>query len=239
MSARLREVGERLWTAESELRMGGMPLAIRMTVIGRSDGGLILHAPIDIDDSLAAELDALGSVAHVLAPSRMHHLFVLGAARRWPAAKLWAAPGLPAKRPDLLFDEVLGDEAPPALADTIDTVLFAGAPIASEVVCYHGHSRTLICTDLVFNIHHTRSRASQLYLRASKAWQRCAQTPLMRALIRDRNAARHSLERMFAWPFERVIMAHGEIVEHDARRVLAQAVAAIAPDLLHVEPRGG
>lgn len=228
----LREIAPSLWTAEAELAVAGMPLAIRMTVLRRPDGSLILHSPIDIDDALAAELDALGPVAHLLAPNRLHHLYMLGAARRYAEAKTWAAPGLPDKRRELLFDELLGDATPPQLADTIETRLFAGAPLASEVVCFHGQSRTLIVTDLVLNIHATRSWLSRLYLQASGAWQRCAQTPLVRASIRDRSAARRSLERMFEWDFERLIMAHGEIVERDARAVLAAALARLAPDLL-------
>jgi len=227
----LREVAEDLWVADSEMTVGGMPLSIRMTVIRQRDGRLILHSPIEIDDALAAEIDALGPVRDLLAPNRLHHTFLLGAERRWPEASLWGAPGLVEKRPDLVFDEVLGDRSPPALAGTLETLLFAGAPLASEVVCFHGRTRTLIVTDLVFNIQHTRSRLSQLYLRASGAWQRVAQTPLMRMLIRERAAARRSLERMFEWDFDRLIMAHGEIVETNAKPVLAEALAKLAPDL--------
>jgi hypothetical protein len=228
----LQEIAEDVWVAGSEMAVSGFPLEIRMTVIRRPDGGLILHSPIEIDDALAAELDAIGPVCDLLAPSRMHHMFVFGAERRWPDATLWAAPGLPDKRRDLLFDEVLGDATPPAWAGTLETQLFAGCPLASEIVCFHPGSRTLIVTDLVFNIQRSRSGLSRAYLRASGAWQRLAQTPLMRAVIRDRAAARHSLERMFAWDFDRLIMSHGDIVERDAKRQLGEALARLAPDLL-------
>lgn len=220
----LRSVAEDLWVADSEMAVGGMPLGIRMTVIRRASGGLILHSPIEIDDVLADQLEALGPISDILAPNRLHHTYVFGADRRWPDATLWAAPGLPDKRPDLVFDQILGDSTPPALADTLETRLFAGCPMASEVVCFHARSRTLIVTDLVFNIHRTRSRFSRLYLRASGAWQRVAQTPLMRALIRDRDAAERSLDPIFAWDWDRLIMSHGEIVEHDAKPLLERAL---------------
>jgi hypothetical protein len=229
---RLRAVADELWVAGSEIQVAGFPLEIRMTVVRRPGGGLILHSPIEIDDALADELATLGPVGDLIAPNRMHHLFMAGAQRRYPDASAWAAPGLPDKRPDLSFDEVLGDHTPPGLADALETLLFAGAPIASEVLCFHPRSRTLIVTDLVFNLQRTRSRLSEVYLRASGAWQRLAQTPLQRLLVRDRPAARRSLERMFAWEFERVIMAHGDIVEHDAKRKLAATLAKLAPDLL-------
>jgi hypothetical protein len=227
----LQSVAEDLWVAHSEMSVSGFPLEIRMTVIRRPDGGLILHSPIELDDALAAELDALGPVRDLLAPNRLHHTFVFGAERRWPDATLWGAPGLPDKRPDLIFDAVLGDDTPKRLGDTLETMLFAGCPLASEIVCLHPRSRTLIVTDLVFNIQRSRSRLSQVYLRASGAWQKLAQTPLVRAAIRDREAARRSLDRMFAWDFDRLIMSHGEIIERDAKRALAAALAKLAPDL--------
>lgn len=227
----LERVAEELWAAQGELRVSGFPLEIRMTVIRKPDGGLILHSPIEISDALAVDVDALGDVSDILAPSRMHHTFVFGAERRWPDATLWGAPGLPDKRPDLLFDAILGDDTPPELGGAIETRLFAGCPLASEVVCFHPRSRTLIVTDLVFNIQRSRSALSRAYLRASGAWKTVAQTPLMRAVIRDRAAARHSLERIFEWDFDRLIMSHGDIVERDAKRELAAALSKLAPDL--------
>lgn len=226
MPVMLRSVGEELWVADSEMQVGGMPLGIRMTVVRRPDGRLILHSPIAIDDPLAAELARLGPVADLLAPSRLHHTFIGAAKQRWPSATLWGAPGLPDKRRDLEFDAILGDDTPAALADTLETRLFAGAAHVSEILCLHPRSRTLIVTDLVFNIQRTDSRVSELYLRASGAWQTLAQTPLVRALIRDRAAARRSLDRVLAWDFDRLIMSHGDIVEHDAK---AQLTAALTP----------
>lgn len=230
-AGRLRQLAEDLWDAQSEMAIAGMPLSLRMTVIRLPSGKLILHSPIEIDDALAAELDGLGSVAHLLAPNRLHHLYLRGAASRWPDARLWAAPGLPDKRSDLVFDGVLGDVAPDEFEGVLETRLFAGAPISSEIVCYHRPSRTLIATDLVFNFQRSASRLSRFYLRASGAWKRVAQTPLQRMLIRDRRAARGSLARMFEWDFERLIMAHGDVVEHDARGQLARALGRVAPGL--------
>ena len=228
---RLRELSRDLWIVDTQIRVAGAVLGTRMSVLRRPDGSLILHSPIEIDDALAEELEELGPIHDLIAPSRLHHMYLFGADRRWPGATTWAAPGLPRKRPDLVFDAVLGDRTPPQLADTLETCLFAGSPIASEVIVFHRASRTLIVTDLVFNIHQTPSLFSQLYLRASKAWQRCAQTPAVRLLIRDREAARRSLERVFEWDFDRLIMAHGEVIEAGGRAQLARALEPIAPGL--------
>ena len=39
-----------------------------MTVVALDDGGLALISPVSIDDGLAAEIDALGTVRAVIAP---------------------------------------------------------------------------------------------------------------------------------------------------------------------------
>lgn len=223
----LRALADDLWCAEAEIAVARMPLGVRMTVLRRPGGGLILHSPIEIDDALADAIDALGPVEHLIAPNRFHHLFLLGATRRWPEARLWGAPGLPAKRRDLVFDEVLGDDTPEQLADCIELRLIAGAPIVSEVALFHPPSRTLVLTDFVFNIQRSSSRVSRLYLRLSGAWQRLAQTPLTRMLVRDRAAARRSLKAVFEWDFDRLIVAHGDIVEHGGKRRLADALAKL------------
>lgn len=229
----MRPIAEGLWCVEAQMAIAGMPLSLRMTVMRGPGGGLVLHSPVELDDATAEAIDALGPVEHIVAPSRMHHLYVLGAARRWPGAKLWAAPGLPAKRRDLGFDDVIGDRAPEALADTLDVALFVGAPVASELLCFHRSSRTLVVVDLVFNIHSSTSLVSRLYLRSMGGWQRLAQTPVVRAMIRDREGARRSLERVFEWDFDRLVMAHGEIIERGAKAQLAVALEQIAPGLPH------
>jgi hypothetical protein len=48
-------------------------------------------------------------------------------------------------------------------------------------------------------------------------------TYLERLLVRDRAAARRSLERILAWDFERVVVAHGAVLESGGREALRAA----------------
>ena len=45
----------------------------RMNVVRLGDGALLVHSPTPVDDLLAAEIAALGSVAHVIALNCYHH----------------------------------------------------------------------------------------------------------------------------------------------------------------------
>ena len=64
-----------IWTARAPQRFYGIPMGCRMTVARLSDGRLFVHSPIRLEH-VKEDLDALGEVAFVVAPSFIHHLYV-------------------------------------------------------------------------------------------------------------------------------------------------------------------
>jgi hypothetical protein len=52
---------------------------------------------------------------------------------------------------------------------------------------------------------------------------------LIRAGIRDRAAARRSLERILEWDFDRVVMSHGAVLERGGRARLRECFAFLGP----------
>ena len=219
----LRQLDEDLWTLDRPLRVFGLEIGARMTVIRLANGELFLHSPVDLDAATRAALGDLGPVRHIAAPNKVHHLYFAAAAAAFPEAVRWAAPGLAEKRPDLTFDEVLGDTAPAAWADELDQVRLRGAPHVEEIVFHHRASRTLIATDLAFNIRESGSRITRLFLRANGVLGRFGPSRMFRSFIRDRAAARASLDRILEWDFDRVVVSHGVVLQSRGRRVLRDA----------------
>lgn len=202
-----------------------------MTVVRLHSGQLWLHSVIPIDDALAEELAELGEAAHIVAPNRLHHTFLADAMRRYPNARVWAAPGLPEKRRDIAFDEILGDHPPADWANDLDQVHLRGNRWASEVVFLHRASRTLLLTDLLFNIRHAHGRFTRFVLRSMGAWGKLAQSKMWRITTRDRAAATSSVRRVLQWDFDRILLAHGDPVETDAKVALARQVSWLDPAL--------
>ena len=99
----------------------------------------------------------------------------------------------------------------------MEQVLIEGVPRVNEVVFFHVPSRTLIITDLLFNIEQPRGWQSRLVLTLVGARGRVAQSRLWRLVTRDRKAAAESIRRMLSWEPERVVMAHGAILTRDAK----------------------
>ena len=196
-----------------------------MSVIRLREGELFLHSPVSLDPELRGELDGLGTVRFAVAPNRMHHLFIGEYAEAYPKLELFAAPGLETKRKDVAWQGVLGDEAPPAWAGQLEQLFFRGFPLANEVVFFHPPSRTLLLTDLAFNIGSDSPTATRLAFRLLRAYDRFGPSLLERVLIRDRSAGRASLQGILVWDFDRVIVAHGRVLERGGREALRAGYA--------------
>lgn len=230
----LEAITDGLWEARCDLRMmPGFWFNCRMTVIQLPNGELILHSPVRVDDATAAKIDALGTVKYIIAPSLFHHLYVPHARKRWPDAELWAAPKLGKKRPDLTIDHTLGDPMPEAWSGVLDALLIEGCPKLRETVFFHRPTRTLIVTDLVFNIHEPPGALSPWILRAVGAWQRVAQSRLWRTITADRAAAGRSVTQMLDWDFDRLIPAHGRVVHTGAKPKVANGLSWMLSDVGH------
>ncbi len=218
----MQQLHSDLWVTGSPLRFLGLEIGTRMTVVRLPGTELLLHSPIAATPDLVREIAALGPVSYIVAPNRRHHRFVGEWQQVYPNASLYVAPGLETKRADLTIAGVLRDEPEPGWKDSLDQVLLGGFPIANEVVFFHPPSATLIATDLAFNYGSSSPPMTRLAFRLAGTYGRLSPTLLERILVRDRAAFRQSLERILEWPFERVVVAHGEVSETGGREELVR-----------------
>src|SRR5438046_1074227 len=140
-----------VWTDTRRTRFLGVETGSRMTVVRLSSGGLFVASPAALDDATRAEIDALGKVRAVVAPSIFHHLHVAAWMSAYPKAIYAACPGLEWKRPDLAWTCVLGDQPHPVWADDLGQVYFS-ARRENEIDFYHARSRSLLVTDALLNL---------------------------------------------------------------------------------------
>ena len=224
IEAMLREIDTDIWEAGAPQRFLGAEIGTRMTVVRLVDGSLFVHSPIHLDDEIRATLDRIGPVRHVVAPNRYHHLYVADYQRNYPEAKLYAAPGLETKRRDLHFDAVLSDEPPAAWRGQIDQLVFRGFAPLNEAVFLHRPSRTVLFTDLLFNVTHTDSTLTRVALTLDGGFGGPAVARTFRLMMRMRKrTVMDSVARILKWDFDRIILAHGDVVERGAKTVLQDA----------------
>ncbi len=225
----LRQRGTELWTADGQAD-AGVPgflrkydFSTRMTVIRLPSGGLFLHSPVRLDDRLRSELDALGPVRAVVAPNKAHHLFVGDYRVPYPKARFYGALGLQTKRKDLTFFAMLGDEPMPEWRGAVEQKFFRGAPWLNEVVFFHPASRTLLLTDLAFNVPVGKVWGVPFVFKLMGAEGVFGPHRFIRWSIRDGNAALRSLRTILEWDFDRIIVTHGDIVESGGAAKMKQA----------------
>ena len=230
---RLKEHAPGLWTADGQADkkipkfLQKYDFSTRMTVIRLTDGGLFLHSPIRLDEGLRAELGGLGEVRAIVAPNKFHHLYAGDACAAYPSANLYGAPGLPVKRKDLKFAGMLADEARPEWRGDLEQRTIRGMPMLNEVAFFHPSSRTLIATDLIFNVPRDRPWGIPIVSRLLDVGGRFGPSRLGRWLIRDKQAARESLGLIMRWDFDRVIVAHGDVLESGGHKKVRDAFGFI------------
>jgi len=223
-------VPNRLWIREMPLRLFGVELGTRMSVVRLSGegGGLWLHSPVTLHRSLREELDGLGRVRFVVCPNRGHHMFAGEYFAAYPDASFYAAPGLSEKRPDLPFDGVLGDEPEPGWAQDLKQAIFRGERLLREVMFFHRESRTLIVTDLVQSADSGSPLLTRLVKRLMGTYERPGLPLPFRFGFRDKAAARASVERILPWDFDRILLCHGPIVESGGKDVFREAYSFLS-----------
>lgn len=213
-----------LWTLRSETWMGpGVCFPNTMTVLRRSDGGLVLHSPIALDETQAQAIDALGPVTDIIAPNLMHHLHAQATKERYPQATLWGPPGL-AEKEGLSLDRTLSADAE---IPGLQCIPLPSGPKLGEHVFLHPDSGTLVTCDLIFNMQAPKGWAMPMILRMVGC-HGCASTSksLKWVFVKDDFPAfARSVKGLESLHFERLIMNHGQVIDTHAKQRFIDATA--------------
>lgn len=104
----------------------------------------------------------------------------------------------------------------------------------------HRASRTLIAVDLVENFRNETPGTNAIlraWMHIFGMWGRPRPAPELRLFTRDRKAARAALERLLAWDFDRAVIAHGELLDHQPKAAIREAWQWVATrELCRDEP---
>jgi uncharacterized protein DUF4336 len=222
----LQRIGEEIWSYERDIELpGGVRMPGRSTVLRLAGGALVVHAPLPIDETTATEIAAIGDVRLLVAPNRLHWMFLKSAKERYPDARVLGAPGLEKKLGSFPFEPLPARGTIDGIGEALSIERIDGAPSMSEHAFFHAPSSSLIVTDLIFNVRHAKGFLMNVLLRAAGAHEKTAQSRAWRLFVKDRAAAGRSASRILAWDFRRVVMAHGDVVSEDARERTLRALA--------------
>lgn len=219
---RLFPAADNLWSVTAPQSFFGLQLGTRMTVVRLANGGVLIHSPVALQPALRAEVDAIGPVRHIMAPNLGHHLYAGEWADAYPDALVHAAKGLEKRRKDLRIDHALRGSLHEEWRDDLEAVYLAGTMLG-ETVFLHRPSRSLIVADAIENIDTSPHWPTRAYLKLGGIHGRPGVSRGLRPMYRDRPASRRAVDEILTLDFDRIVLAHHEIIETDGVDIFRDA----------------
>lgn len=231
----LKPIAEDIWIVDGSIVRMAMygtfiPFPTRMTIVRLSSGELWCHSPVELTAELKAEIDALGSIRHLISPNKIHYAHIATWAKTYPKATAWASPGVrdraAQQKIEVTFDADLSDEPPPQWAQDIDQFIFRGSRFMDEVVFFHRKSAALILADLIENFEPDKvAKKFRLLLKIAGSADPDGKAPLDLRMTfwGQKEQARSCLQHMLQWEPRKIILAHGRCYESDGTAELRRA----------------
>jgi hypothetical protein len=218
-----RALADGLFSLERRFTLpGGFGIPTRSLAVRLPGGALAVISPLP-DERAQRDVAALGRVACLVAPNSFHYVGLAGWAAAHPTARIFLAPGLRERRPELPAGDELVERAPTPFADVLPHAVLGPHRGVSEVAFFHRPSRTLILTDACFHIREAPWR-DRLGFRLLGAWRRFGPSLTARTvLLRDRARVADWVERLCRFDFGRIVVAHGEVLERGSAAALREA----------------
>ena len=172
----------------------------------------------------------------IVASNNAHNLFFTEWSEAYPAAGRYVSRGIPEKLPDLSKYQFINEVAEPLWSDDLDFAVMTGVPLFDECVFLHRASRSLIVTDLVQNYQGQAAnglaeRIMRNLVLKPLGWRDICLAPPLRFefVVEDRSALNNFLSRLQEWPFGRIVVTHGDVIEDQASEIFADLCARL-PD---------
>ncbi len=221
--SQLLSVADDLWIVDGPevgYRFAGLtlPCPTRMTVF-RIGGDLWLHSPTSVSAALKAQLDAIGTVAWLVAPNSFHYSHIAAWADAYPGAECHVSPDLMPRFIDLPRSALPLDETPPARWASALYQRQVDLGSFTETIFFHRTSATLIVTDLLQNFEADRvvNPVTRLILKVGGSIGPAGTTSIDIRLPawRQRSRLRAVLDQLLAWAPRRIILSHGKCYDAD------------------------
>lgn len=220
----MKELGPGAWLQSHPLLLAGAEFGREVTLFRLGDGRLIIHSTAPFSEKDVAAIEALGTPALLLDATNLHDTAAVPATAAFPDLPYLAPERFPLRK--RLPGIGLLEDGAREWGEELEFIELGGMPKIQEHVFFHPASRTLVITDLLFHLPEDMSSWTRGFLRvASGIRQYPGMSRLFRFAIKDRAAFQRSLDQIFDWNFDRVVVGHGVPIEKDARAAFREALA--------------
>jgi hypothetical protein len=218
------KLSENVWRVEGEL--DDMPLGRVMTLVRRSDGSLLVHNAIALEEEAMKEVEAWGTPRDLIVPNGFHRLDAPNFKKRYPDAKVYAPAGSRSKVEEVIsvdgtYEDFNGD-------DRVRLATLDGIGKSEGVVTVtDGNEVTLVFNDAVFNGPHVNGFKGFVLNHITNSTGGPKVSRIFRwFLMKNRAEFKANLERLAETAdLKRIIVSHRDTITVDPASTL-RAVAA-------------
>jgi hypothetical protein len=221
----IQKLAENLWRIEGALPHFSMRRV--MTIAKRSDGKLVIHSAIALEEPLMREIEAFGEPAFLLVPHVRHRMDAPRFKRRYPNLKILATRGALAKAREVVAVDGTYEDYPSDRDVTLE-MLHGMNDSEGAMLVRSSDGLTVVLNEVVFDLGERESLAMRLALRAFGLGPGPRVTPIVKLeLVRNKRALREDLERLARLPdLVRLIVSHERMSKGPAAKAALEKAAA-------------
>lgn len=204
---------------DSVVKMPLMSLPVRSTFVKIGDHGILISPGSRVTEQ---QLSKLPKVTDIIAPNLFHIAGVPKAKEYFPEAKVWGPKGAQEKYPNVKWDSIL-DESSWPYGEELQMLSFAGMNSVFESVFFHKPSKTLIATDMAFNLTKAKGLGAFIILKLFGTYRKFAVSKFFLRAVSDKTAFAATLRKILQWDFETLSVSHGELIVDQAKDKMRSA----------------
>ena len=172
-------------------------------------------------------------IDYICAPNCLHHLFVREWKESFPDCKVIAAPNLAQRRQGIAFDFVFDVDIknlnkgvinlPEDLQKSANLafMVIKTGMIYEEIVLFEKEDKILVVADLIENLGYLPETKSMRLRFLLHLFGICGRPslPTNFKLTVNPDLYRKSIKKVIAWDFKRIVVAHGRLIENNAKNI--------------------
>lgn len=202
-------------------RAFGIDFQRNVTLLRLRDGRLIIHSTAPFESEDVSAIGRFGEPAWLVEATLLHDTFAKVGHAAFPELPYYA-PADFGQASGVATESLISP--PPDWTGEIEVLEIAGLRRPNEHAFFHRASRILVLADLLFHFPSDTTGWGRFFMqRIMRLPRLLGMSVLFRLMIRDQEAFARSMRQMLEWDFERIVVAHAEPVEKDAKIILIEA----------------
>lgn len=220
----IERLADNLWWVQGSLPM--MSLKRVMTIARLSDGRLVIHNAIALEEPAMKQIESWGTPAFLVVPSGSHRLDAPAYKRRYAKLRVLAPKGARAKVEAVVPVDGTYEDFPSDPSVRFE-MLHGMNEAEGAMLVSSSDGTTVVVNDAVFNMDRKRDPLGFFFttLLGSAPGPRVSRLAKL-VLVKDKQALRRDLERYADMPdLERLVVAHEKVAAGPEARVALRKAA--------------